>query len=454
MEQEPIQAFVLNTLAALNCRVQRREHVWVAHLPKHMAELFGVGERFHFTFHPEHASANVEYLTRGHRVLDQMMQYARQRGRSCNVIFVGFHWNEIAREAICCNPWKEDEPASSQLRGMVEQLRSLRFDNARQRVVHQRMLYHRQVLFRFRVAFCADEKRELLFSALADPATETIDSMVDISKAIAMPTKWWGKSVVSHRFQVDSFAPAPLSRRKSWLRKEASFQAGEAALRLGNAYVWLRLYRKACEYLEEVMLSEKLRFESEAQTRLEAEKKRLDAYYRDLAAETVDPLRRVFRRIAAAELRMGWGGNADSGEQHLERLREEALRLQNQHKMALEYLEAERERRLEELLERYQVRTEVSLAQVSLIYVPRMTWTLRLSGPSRREVSVMYDMLRERIIEPQCDVCENVLSGAARLSCCGDVVCRQCGTNCPSCDAPINSPTDASEMHSLREVGG
>ena len=447
-EPEKVEHFVLTFFAATGCRVQRRDRVWIAHLPEHMAKAFGVDERLVFTFQPEQASSNVEVLTRGHRLVDVMVQYAQQRGRSCNVIYLGSQWNEIVRQAAASDPWQMGyRPAVPRLVRMVETLRSLRFVNARQRIIQRRVLYQRQALFRFRVAFCADEKREMLYSVLADPSTETIDSVVDIGGGVAMPAVWRGKNEASQCVQTKFFPTPPFGRRKNFMSREASWQAGEAALRQGNAYVWLRLYRKACEYLENHMLTEKLRFEAEAAARLAAEKNRLDAYYRGLAAETVDPLRRVFSRMAAAEMRMGWGGERGTWETRLERLRAEAVRLRHQHVDELENLAAERERRLEELLDRYRVKTEISLVQVSLIHVPRIAWNLRLTGPSRREVTVLYDIIRERILEPLCDACENMLTGNALLSCCGDVVCQSCGKACPTCGESVGATAP-------REVGG
>lgn len=415
-----------------------------------MAETFGVSDRFSFTFQPEHAAQDVEILTREHRVLDHMVQYAQRRGRSCSVIFLGSHWNETVGQAAACNPWRRGyHGASPQIIRMMEKLRPLRFHNARQRIIHRRALYQRQALFRFRVAFCGDEKREMMFAVFVDPVTEAIDSTIDISGGIAMPAVWRGRQDAAvQRMPSKLFPTYPFRPRKTWMSKENSWRAGETTLRHGNAYVWFRLYRKACEYLECQIETERRRFQAEAAARLAVEKTRLDEYYRGLAAETVDPLRRVFRRMAAAEMRMGWAGDRSRGEQRWERLRTEALRLREQYAVELKKLETERERRLEELLERYRIKTEITLAQVALVYVPRIAWTLRLTGtgPSRREITVLYDILRERIVEPRCDACESVLTDSPWLSCCGDVVCRTCGMQCPTCGDTMGKSAENSSI--------
>lgn len=418
---------MLRLLSEAGGRVRRRGPIWLAHLSRDLAREFGVDPKFRFTFQPEKATDGVELLAVGTRTLDHMIDFAQRRGATCRLIFVGSWVNHMMWQTAGVDPWRdcgnpnegssitdETEISTPALQRMRMKLSSICFANARARLVERRILYQRQALFRFRVAFCSDEKREVLFTLLIDPATEQTDTMVDIGRAVAMPAVWRGK------------------KGKPSSREFTSTQSG-ARLREqgGGSYLWSRLYDLACEHLEKFIQKEQAKIQSDAAVRLESARQRLDTYYRGMAAETLEPLRRLLRRMGSIEAQMGLGTVHDA--QRLEHWHAEAGRLSSMYQGELDQLETERKRRMEELAQKHRIRTEIQPTQIAWVHVPRIAWRLRLTGPARREVTILYDVLREKVMEFECDDCGKLRPRLFYLCVCRDLVCGDCGPACRGC---------------------
>src|SRR5690606_31127652 len=117
------------------------------------------------------------------------------------------------------------------------------------------------------------------------------------------------------------------------------------------------LYRRACELLAERIEPAVREFESETALRMARELNRIEEYYRGLVEERLEPLRGAFRKLSAAGIRVDlartWQSRVRYSEQ-VGRLRSEADEIERLFRSELQGLNAERERRLQELREKHQ----------------------------------------------------------------------------------------------------
>jgi predicted DNA-binding ribbon-helix-helix protein len=216
----------------------------------------------------------------------------------------------------------------------------------------------------------------------------------------------------------------------------------------GNHYTLIRLYRKACEHLEAKVAGEWAAFEAEANARLSKDLERIEEYYKGLARETLDPLRKVFRRMASLSVRSQLARSSDIQSKYssqLHSMKQEASSLENRYDVELQQLAAEKERHCSELIAKHQTRAEIHLTNLAALRVPRVEYTIRMNGPARREITLLYDMLRERIVDFNCEACGQRLH-EAQLCACGDLVCSDCAATC-ACGKQICTGCAAGSCH-------
>lgn len=413
-----VRTFVHRLLRELGARVESvGPETWQAWLSQESAEALGMPAQFRFTFSPEHTGPGVELAVHGSPFVDQLVQLAlRQDGVGRFVLFDA-RMRRCVESIASCDPWdgrEEGEAPPGEARGVLARAASFRCRNGRQRLVGRRFVFHRLACFYFRVSFRSDERRELLVGVAVDPVTGDVGDAPALHRAATLP--WAG-------------------------------QSGPAAGRDVRSYLWDRLYRRACDEVAVRVQPALAAFRREAEARAAQEEALLDVYYREMAAESVEPLRFVFRRVAQAEVQAGLAVSrygAARAEERMRRLQEVLQRLEERQSRRLQALEEERMRRMRELQERYRVRAEARLVQAAVLYVPRIEWCLRLSGPARRELSLLHDLLQNRLLDAPCDGCGETPDDFD-LCACEACVCVRCGPLCPTCGAVVgdrrNSPS-------------
>jgi len=417
-----VAAFARRFLAMFGARVEVSGRRIEAHLSPELAKLLGAGPRLSLLVDAAEEGAGggqpgadaEECLTPGDPLLERMLQLAKERGGAAGLMFAPALDPEFVRFALSAPLFEGNGPSSGIDGGLADALareaRKVRFANAEITVRSVRLVHQMQFLFRFKVAFFADEKRESLVTLLVDPVTERVDRPVDLGSAV-------------------SFAP---------------FKGAGEDGRL--AYTARRLYRKACEHLAERIRVAAGEFEAEANRRAAREMRRIDEYYRSLAEERLEAMRGAFRKLSAAGVREGiaraW--TADGAGPGQAGLFDVARELERLYKSELREFHEERELRLEEVREKYRPRAHVSLVQAACVMAPRIEWTVRLSSKrARRELVLLYDVLRRRFLDVECESCGGRVMFPAFLCACEAVVCECCrglccdcgGEHCPSCSS-------------------
>lgn len=153
-----------------------------------------------------------------------------------------------------------------------------------------------------------------------------------------------------------------------------------------------RLYGLACEALDRRMVAPAVVKRLElAERTLRQENARLEAYYNALATEAVAPLRKLFRRIAAARVRIGLAGpRAGSLQAQIDQWEDEARLAEEQVRREMDELEAELQRRKEQAKDRFQVSARARLVACAWVWAPRVELQCpdgrtRLVDPVRNE---------------------------------------------------------------------
>ncbi|MFS8572433.1 MAG: hypothetical protein LOD85_05330 [Clostridia bacterium] len=397
-------------------------------VPEALRSRLGVCRKLRLAFSPRAAESGpdqrVEYLTLGHPLLDRLLDEARSRGRTASVILPHGLDRELLEALSTANPFgtrssrnrsgsapaaelregsrprPEDAPAA--WRDLERRLGRLVFRVAGVKPLAARLVFHTQVMFFFRVSFISDEKRERTVSLLIDPYTEEIDRPVDLKAA-------------------------------------APFDLGSGGLE-GEPYALHRLYRRACDHLARRLARETGAYQAAVEARLRREERRIEEYYAGLIQERVDPLRKLFRRMAAARVGAELARSWSTGERYRQAfaaLQQKADRLGAECEKELALLEREKEQRLREVREKHRARVEITLTQAALVRVPRVEWRLLLSGSVQREVTVLYDLARRRLVGWECESCSGPLGDEVSLCQCRALVCRTCATHCPGCGRAV-----------------
>lgn len=408
LPDDAVQHFVLSFLQCHGARVDGDR----VDLPAALARSLQVPKQLELSFSPTQ-SATAEYITFGHPLLDRMLALSAGRGAvasllSCRALDPGF-----LHLALQGDPFSGTRTGNREFDCLSRVLRRVSFPNARPRLLSRCFSYQQQLLFSFRISFVSDEKREQIVSVLVDPITESADALVDISEMI-------------------SFVPA------THVKSDPA-----------EAYPTLRLYRKACDILEDRLKEDMRKFDAEAKGRLEKDLERIDAYYAGLAREALDPLRKVFRQMAASSVRVQLAHSYELEHRYTKQLhqaKQRAQAMEADYAEEVNQLEAERIRRQSEITAKYQTRTEIRLISLAAVWVPRVGFTLRLIGPTRREVSFAYDVLRQRLVDFLCETCQRPLD-VAHLCSCGELVCTDCFRPCADCGKAMCMACIADHCH-------
>lgn len=389
------EQFVLDFLQASGAHVTCEEGLLSVRLPEEVATFLGVPESAVFTFDPHYAGPDVHLLTSGSPVVDGMIQLTRRRGGCTLLMFAGLDIHRRLRTVLAWERmqgvWRQG-PLVLPIHG-IERVRALS-----RRIVHQE-----QLLFQFKVTYISDEPQEELHTITVDPLLERVVTTPPLEQAVG----------VDIGVQARQCTRRPRSLGPTHAATEAA------------AYTTGRAYRVACDHLETLVAPRLKRLEDEARRRLADDLVRIDAYFRDAAGELLEPLRRTLRRLTTAQARLHLlpRGSAGTG-----RVREEmaaALRLEETYRSELEHLENERQRRIDELHRRCEIRASAELISVARLLVPHVEWEVRLAKNSeRREVSVTYDLLRERLVGLLCEDCaeEGDLTWTEE----GELLCAAC----------------------------
>lgn len=376
--QDPTEQFVLTFLRTSGALVKNREGNLQVRLPEEIAEFLGVPEETTFTFDSQEASPEAHLLTTGSSLVDGMIHLTRRRGRCAQLMFVGVDLQRRLRSVLA---WESRDEA-----WYTDPLRLPLHDMTRIRVLERRIFHHEELLFHFKVTYICDEPSEELYAITVDPLLECVVPNVDWEQAVAL-------NLESCRRRPVGDGP------KGWHPNNGVI--GQVA------YTANRAYRVACNHLEKLVAPSLKHAEEDARKRLNEDLHRIDDYFRDAAEELLTPLRRTLRRLTTAQARTRLlpGSQPDSG-----KVKEEianALRMEQTYRTELEELEAERQRRIEELYRRCEVRARAELISVARLLVPRIEWNLRIGRDGqRRDVTVHYDLLREHLGGLVCDGCE------------------------------------------------
>lgn len=408
-----IAAFVRRFLALHGAGLRENDAgVLEAELPDSLARELGVTTgRICVAFDPpgEGEARDAEYLTFGHPLLDRMLDMARARGRATSLIVphgldMEFLEGAFALDVFDAGARAMRERTATQglaapARELQRRIDALRFQDLKVRVLETRVVYHAQVMFFFKVSFLSDEKRERVVSLLIDPYTEEIDRPVDLRRAV--------------RFHVDC------GKDKSQ-----------------EEYALQRLYRRACDHLERRLARAVEEYERAVGERLRKEERRIEEYYAGLIQERVEPLRKLFRKMAVASVRADLARSWSTENRYREafaELKQESRKLEEECERDLAELQAEKGRRIQEVREKHQGRVEVTLTHAALVRVPRVEWRVHLAGRARREISILYDVLRRRLVDWECESCTARLGDVVHLCDCEAVVCAGCFRLCPGC---------------------
>ena len=419
-KETEIQAFVARFLTSLGVAVTSRDYGLEARLTDEAARLLGCRRTLRLAFGSgESIPADSTLVTFGHPLLDRMLAVAKERGEAAHLMFTFSMAPDFVEGAMGVDPFsgtpsaRGEFPEGGVLAELVRQGEKIRVANARVRIVGRRITHQRQVLFYFKVSFISDDKWEMTVPLLMDPLTEEVDRPVDVSEAV-------------------SFIPRGVAKAS---REQDEYTVG-------------RLYRKACDHLQRRLAHRIHAFETEAMERARRESARIHEYYKGLASESLEPLRKLFRRISATGVRadMARSWHAQTRYHELaQSLKEEARELEQLYRKEVEGLEKEKEQRLREVREKHRPRLEIALTHAAYVMVPRLEWRLRLVRPDQdRELPVLYDLMRRRFVGWACESCERPFGESASLCSCGALVCHDCHAPCRDCGGD-NCPLCASE---------
>lgn len=411
-----VRRFVKSVGGKLDLGKDRTLH---AELPTDIARLLESDRRLRLAFERNEgappASSQEEapqFVTFGHPLLDRMLSIAKERGRAANLLFTFSMEPDFVERVIGIDPFRSpsaDDSLSALLQGplaeLVRQARSVRVANARLRIMERKITHQRQLLLFFKVSMLSDDKWETTLPLLIDPVTEQVDRPVDLSGAV---------SFIPHR------------------QAQSTGRGGQ------ETYTVDRLYRKACIHLETRLAAKMREFERKAAERAREETRRIEEYYQGLAAESLEPLRNLFRRISQvgmrADMARSWQTQSRYQDQ-VDALKEEARSLESVYRHEREALDREKAQRLLEVDERYRPRAEIALTHAAYVMVPRVEWRLRVVGENvTREATLLYDLLRRVFVDWSCESCERpLLRGPAHLCSCEALVCEACFSSCASC---------------------
>jgi len=348
--------------------------------------------------------SRIECITDGHPLLDQLIACASQQGSCVNLILPLDTGSTNAPEQEVSRP-------SRVVQG-----------NREARLLSTRLVYHPYVLFRFRVAFTADVKSEVTYSLVVNPVNGDVSRVQDIAQACGLQLDA-AACRQRGRHLVDAGIAASWDSRATGLRDHLKYEQGLELRR--SSYTLYQMYGKAATILSEIMNPDLERFKAAVRKQLDDDISRLDSYYRDLGAEVYQPLGELLRKAAVAQVRADLAKSLETKQLYqsrLAQLKDELRTAQAEYRDRLRHLRQERERRIQDIGQRYRVRVTVKLTGVANVYTPHWEMDCCLTG--RRMETFVVNALSRELVAPVCDRCQ---MPAARLTVCDeDLVCDGC----------------------------
>lgn len=406
-----IAEFVFSFLAAHGIAVTWNDgNRLEAQLDESLAKELGTGRWLRLRFSPNTVKTRgwtpgEELIDLGHPLLDRMLELAKKRGQAaCLLLTAGLEPSLLHASFTGASHQQEadqsgEERANGWPPAFERCLSKFSFPNATVRSQSKRLVYHTQMLFHFKVSLLSDEKLERIVSVWIDPVTEAIDRPVDVRRSL-------------------SFHPA---------------REGDAA---PIQYRLERLYRQALNHLEKRLKSRVAAYEEGLNRRKQRELHRIEEYYQGLLQERVEPIRKLFRKMAVASVRADLARSWSTEWRYRETLaalKQESRLLEAQYEKDLAQLQREKEQRIQEVQEKYRTRVEVRLTHAALVMVPRLEWRLQLAGRAQRELTLLYDLLRRHEVGWECESCAASMREGAFLCDCASVVCQDCYDVCRDC---------------------
>lgn len=381
-----------------------------AQLPVSLADQLGTGQTLRLTFSQfeighERATTWGEFITIGHPLLDRMVELAKGRGQAASLLLTAGLNRQLLEEWLVDEPGRNPSarPVNADGHGLLSALErllsELSFPNASARSLGKRLVYHTQVLFNFKISLVSDEKIERIVSIVIDPVTEEIDRSVDVRKAVTFHLPSEGDPVQEE-------------------------------------YRLNRLYRRALSHLEKRLAARVADYQESLNNRMQRELQRIKEYYNGLIQERIEPIRKLFHKMAVASVRADLARSWSTEQRYREAfaaLKEESRLLEARYEKELAQLKREKEQRIREMQEKYRARVEVALTHAAFVMVPRVEWRLHLTGRAKRETAILYDLLRRRLVEWECECCGGPLGNQVYLCDCASLSCSECHGECSEC---------------------
>lgn len=412
--QQRVQNFVVSALKALGQRPELVDGVWCCEVTGSLLSVLQVPKlRMVFDQSLAERVPDAVYVTVGSDVFERLVSIIANQFPVANLAYLDrAYWKTPT-------PWLPVVGVSSNM-------------------TQCRLFFQREVLFYFRVRLSADEVEESLVPVVIDPETEAADTVPPLENAVSL-----GK--VSEHPPVVSTLSEPLDYEslEPHLAKMTS---------LTESYSLQKLYKAACISLESEIKPLVQDFQRRVGQRQEQEIRRLERYYEGRRIEALDPLRRLFRRMAGFRARLEMARTMQSEARYgrqVERLKSEMTRAEEQYQREIASLEEERKLRIAELRARYQLHVEADLVSAGYLWVPRWELSYQLTGTTEdqrlhsstrertvRDFVATYDLVRKRFVNFVCDHCGR---STDYLFLCaeGDLVCSHCYGSCGGCGTPI-----------------
>ena len=426
--------------------------LWMVTLPADVDPLARYQEPRFVAFDRDLADTwGADYVTLGSYLVDNLMDVARKKGRTAN-LFLPWLWPTDKLPA----GWREEVPG-------------LKFANCRAAVTGLEVVFHRFILWDFRVTLAADERRDIAVSLLSDPLTEEVQvpgEPDDGPDVLGSAVGWTDlQDVRALEWGMRAASPPRPARVKTGA-------APVVPRTLEGNYQLVRLYRRACELLSTVVKDEVEKFTSAAAERLALETERLRSYYAASEQETLEELKRAVHRVASLGVRLELSRQPalrDRLAAEVQAARREMDKAERVYRHEVEALSKELKRRVAELEEKYRPLVTATLVGAAYLFRPRLEYQLELerTGPRRRgaggapeggppgggapnvvpRTSVVYfDLLAGTVAGLSCPSCGAPLV-EAYLDDAGELVCSGCVFACAGCGRASTMPAESRRCH-------
>lgn len=429
MAPEAIRRFVARVLTLTGCRVDPKEDgTLLVALTRPWVDLWQCPPLVELSFELSQKERRPQshLLVPGSPWLDDLIQWGREQGAVGGLFYAGVLDQRLAEElgravgeraAVDRSAGDGARAGGAPAAAFARALRRVGAANARMTPSGWSLVFQRQLLLAFRVTFMADEVKTLVVQTLIDPVTE---------ESVSLPggVRWWA---------------FPLGG------KELAAGPGETALDQGDRYRLHRLYRAGKRALPGALREPFHAFCRQVEQRRQREEDRLRQYFEQLASQAGEPLWRWMHQWEKQQWRARFWSHGPVQAPPAPPAALEAAR------EALERIEQERARRLEELELRYRVRVQAQLAYAAVVIVPRVEVTWRCTHPRRRSLVTFFDLLRARWVDWTCEVCQKGLDGCTADDIAvlddGTVACHRCWAPCAGCRRPLPADSSAPRCH-------